>query len=156
MKDPTEAFLDLVPRAPGSKKPTLAAQRAQQREDPEPREVKWDDRPKFEYVNGVEMEFFDIGALALALNRRPATIRAWEAEGIIPKAQYIKGKGTGKRRLYTRAQILGMRTIAEEEGLLQPLPSPNHRQEYFKPIKDTRFKIRVLQLFIDLQRQEQQ
>jgi len=150
MKDPTDAFLDLVPRAPGSRKPTIAARREQERTEPVP-EVKWDDKPKRYDVNGEEMEFFDIGALALALNRKSGTIRAWEAEGIIPPAQFVKGKGTGKRRLYTRAQIEGMRQIADEEGLLQPLSSPNYRQEYFKPIKETRFKVRVLQLFIDLQ-----
>ena len=31
-------------------------------------------------------EFFDIGALAEALGRKPVTIRSWEDKKIIPKA----------------------------------------------------------------------
>lgn len=142
--DPADHFRDLAEqRYPGSRQVRKSVTRQRER----PVEPGWDASPKVYKVNGVPTEFFDIGALAKALNRRPPTIRQWEAEGVIPKAVYSKGAGNGRRRLYTRAMVEGMRAIAEEEGLL--------RNEY-QPIKTTRFTQRVYNLFVDLLKQEQQ
>jgi hypothetical protein len=105
----------------------------------------WDAKPRIYKKNGVETEFFTVGHLALAMNRKPLTIRQWERKGIIPKSTYQRagknGNQHGRRRLYTRAQIEGMIRIAEEEGLLS-----NDRRE----IASTNFKARVLDLFRNL------
>jgi hypothetical protein len=102
----------------------------------------WDAKPRIYKPNGVETEFFTVGHLAAAMNRKPLTIRQWERKGIIPKAVYQRagrgGSQHGRRRLYTRAQIEGMIQIAAEEGLLT-----NDRRE----IASTNFKPRVLALF---------
>jgi hypothetical protein len=62
--------------------------------------------------NGRDMEFYTIGALAVALGRPLVTIRYWMKEGYLPAPSYRLGDKTdanGKeikgRRLYSRAQI---------------------------------------------------
>ena len=105
----------------------------------------WDAKPRTYKKNGVDTEFFTVGHLAAAMNRKPLTIRQWERKGIIPKSTYQRaGRDAsphGRRRLYTRAQIEGMIKIAAEEGLLT-----NDRRE----IASTNFKTRVLELFRQL------
>jgi hypothetical protein len=80
-----------------------------------PTEKPWDRNPKRLTVRGVEREFFTIGALAEAINRRPVTIRAWEDRGVIPKARY---RGRGQKRLYTREQVEGLVRLCDEHGIL--------------------------------------
>lgn len=105
----------------------------------------WDANPRIYKVNGQDTEFFTVGHLATAMNRKPLTIRQWERKGIIPKSTYQRagrdGSQHGRRRLYTRPQIEGMIKIAGEEGLLT-----NDRRE----IASTKFKDRVLVLFRSL------
>ena len=62
--------------------------------------------------NGRDMEFYTIGALAVALGRPLVTIRYWMKEGYLPAPSYRLGDkkdATGKeikgRRLYSRSQI---------------------------------------------------
>lgn len=100
----------------------------------------WDARPRIFHVGGEAKEFFDIGALARALGRKPVTIRAWEQRGFIPKATFRRPSESlnGTRRLYSREQIEGMVRIAEEEGLLK---GDN------RSITATDFAARVLDLF---------
>lgn len=103
--------------------------------------------PRVATLNGVETNFYTIGELARLLNRQSVTIRKWETEGIIPKATFIAPSGDkrGKRRLYTEAQILGLVNIAREEGVL----FPNARGSW-KPITETQFRAKAIQLFKDL------
>lgn len=102
----------------------------------------WDEKPRLYMVNGVETEFFTTGQMARALGREPVTIRKWERTGLIPMATFqLEGKdgdSRGRRRLYTRAQVEGIVKIASEEGLF------THRR---KPLAQTQFKERVLELF---------
>jgi len=65
-------------------------------------------------IGGEEREMFTIGELARAVERKPVTIRAWESQGVIPRANYrtpvpkgqqIPGKTVKGRRLYSRAQV---------------------------------------------------
>ena len=93
--------------------------------------------------------FYTVGTLAKALQREPVTIRKWENEGIIPKPTFHKTSydARGRRRLYTKPQILGLRRIAFEENIL----TPNGNGRY-KPIGSTSFKARALQLFTELDR----
>lgn len=103
--------------------------------------------PKIFTVGGREVEFFTIGDLARGLNRKPVTLRKWEAEGIIPKARAMAPSSDkrGKRRLYTKGQILGLVQIASEEGILQPTA-----RGQWKSIEDTNFRTRAIQLFKEL------
>jgi hypothetical protein len=80
----------------------------------------WAARPKFYFVNGVEMEFFGIRALAVALGRSPETIRRWEATRIMPRLSYWRHfeNPRARRRLWTRSQIEEVVRIAREEGVL--------------------------------------
>lgn len=94
--------------------------------------------PRIYDVNGQTVEFFTIGQLAAALNRKPVTLRKWEAQGILPAATF-QAPNPGKdprarRRLYTRAQAEGIVRIAREEGLLGDEP---------KRVGSTRFTERV-------------
>ncbi len=102
----------------------------------------WDHKPRKYVVAGTETEFFTVGQLATALGRQPVTIRKWEREGVIPKSTFQSpgrdGDVRGRRRLYTREQVEGIVHIAHEEGVLV-----SHQ----KPIKDTQFTLRVIDLF---------
>lgn len=105
---------------PGSKTPLDIAekQKEQQHESDQ-----WDLHPKIFTVKGKPMEFFPIGALALALGGRSAnTLRAWEKEGILPKSVFAKPSKDprGRRRMYTRAMVEGLVKIAKEEGVFWP------------------------------------
>jgi hypothetical protein len=104
--------------------------------------------PKVFLVEGGEKEFFTVGQLAMALGRKAVTIRAWEANGVIPIATYSAPSDDprGRRRLYSREQVEGIVQIAGEEGILE---------ETWKPIGATRFKQRVLQLFEELASEDQ-
>lgn len=83
-------------------------------------EDTWDAHPVVLKVKGQTVEFFTIGMLALALGRRPSTLREWEAKGVIPKAKFRTASTDPQKqkRLYTRGQVEGMVKIAQEEGLL--------------------------------------
>jgi hypothetical protein len=130
---------------PGSRHQIPRAQQGNTSNNPYVHEANWDDHPRIYKVGGEDVEFFTVGALAMALNRRAPTIRRWESEGIIPKASFNKpgvdGDQRGRRRLYTRAQVEGMVKIAEEEGILH---------NTYAAIAPTKFTERVIQLFREL------
>lgn len=104
----------------------------------------WDLNPKVLLLNGVEVEFFPISALAKAVGKSSKTIREWERLGILPKARYRSGHRdpTKAYRLYTRKQIEGIRRIAGEEGMLTWKPAN---------IEASNFRARVVALFESLE-----
>lgn len=120
----------------------------QKRSDPLPKpeivEDSWEDRPQYFLVKGVETEFFPIGALAQALNKKPVTIRRWIREEVIPDAKFRSPKREGTRgnagvRLWTRAQIEGIVRIAKEEGVFldaHKSRSPRFKQKVWKFIQE--------------------
>lgn len=113
--------------------------------DSPPDPDRWDAKPKILKVGGVDKEFFTVGQLALALGgRKPVTIRKWERTGVIPKPTFVKPSDDprGQRRLYSRAQVEGMRKIAEEEGVLSTHAA--------RRITQTQFTERVVALFREL------
>jgi hypothetical protein len=100
-------------RIPGSKKPrrdsTPVADKRRKQAMGESN--GWDENPTIKTLKGVETEFFTVGALALALDKKVVTIRLWEKKGYIPGAPYrlrsktLNGKKVEGNRAYTRAQI---------------------------------------------------
>lgn len=90
--------------------------------------------PSQEYsVNGITKRFYTIGSLARALNRKPGTVRSWEAKGWIPpasfrtpspKSEQIPGKAVKGRRLYSEAQLVFLVEAALEYAIDDP-NSPN-------------------------------
>lgn len=96
-------------------------------------------------ISGKEVELFSISQLAEVLNRKPVTLRLWEQKGFLPKATYVKpGKDKdprGRRRLYSREQVLALVQIAEEEGILFDL----HKQ-----ISKTQFRAKALHAFREI------
>lgn len=123
------------------------------------REVRLPDaepEPEFEWpkgrtltISGYEVECFTTGQLAGLLGGRKAvTIRAWEAEGILPRSGYFvpgrDGDVRGRRRYYTRAQVEGVLDIARAEGVLYPSTRIS--------ISKTAFTERVTGLFLDLRK----
>lgn len=95
---------------------------------------------------GTRTEFYRIGNLARALNRSAVTIRKWQANGLIPPPDFklpTKALG-GKIRLYSRAQIEGLRNIAAEEGILD---------DTAKAITHTKFEERAWVMFEELKQQ---
>jgi hypothetical protein len=104
---------------PGSRK-----KRGEKIENTTPEEDAWDSNPVTYLIKGVDQEFFFIGALAQALNKKPVTIRRWITEGVIPEARYRSPKipntrGGAGRRLWTRAQINAIVKIAKDEGVFE-------------------------------------
>ena len=121
-------------------------ERRQAPREPKPEASPFDGvTPKVYTVGGTETEFFTIGQLAAALNRKPVTLRKWEQTGVIPKATFQapnpKGLATARRRLYTRAQAEGIVRIAQEEGLFDNDPVR---------VGSTRFTKRVFALFREI------
>lgn len=86
--------------------------------------------PSKEYsVGGVVTRFYGIGALAAALNRKPVTIRSWEAKGWIPQASFrtpapraeqVPGKAVKGRRLYSEAQLVFLVEAAMQFAIDDP------------------------------------
>ena len=84
-------------------------------------------------IKGVHVTLFTVGQVAKALGRKPGTIRMWELNGWIPKANYrspapksetIKGKTPKGRRLYSQDQVEFLFAAAERFKIDDP-NSPN-------------------------------
>lgn len=131
---------------PGSKTP-IKEYDDKKAPDPEPADEFG--RSRTFLVKGEPREFYGVGNLAAALNRKSVTIRKWESDGIIPNATFIlpSEDSRGRRRLYTRAQIEGLQEIAREEGLLEP-----NANGKWKAIEATQFKDKALKLFRELEK----
>ena len=128
---------------PGSSRPIIQHQQNKKPKAEPRRTTEWDAVPRRYVVNGVEVDFFTVGQLAAALGRQAVTVRKWEREGVIPKAQFLAPSDDprGKRRLYTRAQVEGIIQIADEEGILAV---------HQNPIGQTQFTKRIIELFSSL------
>lgn len=135
MSDPIlDGFADLAERYPGSrqqieggieKRQAKAKKRAEEDQAEAEREnaAAWVDNPYFKRsmrLDGEEMTFYLLAALAEALMRKQGTIRGWEADGKFPQTPFRtpSNGALGGKRLYTREMIEGVAAIAEEEGLL--------------------------------------
>lgn len=139
MNDVIAAFAELGENYPGSTKKRRAVTGSAAPDSAE--EDRWDSHPLMIEIDGVEHEFFQIGALAMALGRTSGTVRKWITNGVIPKARYRTSSPDavrGSRRLWTRAQIEGITRIAREEGLMA------HGPCY---VSTTEFSARVFELF---------
>lgn len=142
MSEIEEEFADIRKKYyPGSKKERKPATPPQPPQQEVVSSVKpWVLKPRYyKMPDGTTIELFTIGALAVALNREPVTIRMWEREGIIPRANFRSSSGQKARRLYTRDQIEGIVQIAKEEGIIG--------DDRPKTFASTRFTARVWELF---------
>lgn len=75
-------------------------------------------KPLFPGTGNTEA-FYPISALAHALNRSTGTIRTWHETGVLPGTYSVPGKTpNGRRRVYTARQIMGLRRLAAEYGVL--------------------------------------
>jgi hypothetical protein len=96
-------------------------------------------------IAGKEVELFSISELAEVLNRKPVTLRKWEQKGIIPKATFVKPGANqdprGRRRLYSREQVLALVRLADEEGILHDL----HKQ-----VTKTQFRTKAWAAFREI------
>lgn len=97
-------------------------------------------------LKGQRVEFFTIGQVARAINRKSVTLRSWEADGTLPPSGYVKPSDDprGRRRLYTRAQAEGIIRIVTELGLLDSEERRNRGD----------LKARLWALFNELRRQK--
>lgn len=125
---------------PGSSKRIEAPAVAEPADDDS---ASWDSSPRIYTVDGADYEFFSIGDLAAALNRKPVTIRRWEALGYIPVTNLRSpSEHVSKRhRIYTRPLVEGIVRIANEERILH---------EARPRIEATQFRDKVLKLFVKL------
>lgn len=105
----------------------------------------WDANPRKYVFRGELTEFFTLGMLAKALNRKPGTLRKWEREGILPRATLVKKSADprGTRRLYRREHIEGLVSIAKEVGIFDPRAR--------RSVTDTEFTQKAVALFQRLQ-----
>lgn len=121
---------DTIP-VPGSRPRVQHARK----ENVEPDPVQWDAHPKVYRVDGQDTELFHIGALAAALGRRPSVVKDWERRGWLPRTSLrlstgvkrsnirkpgVAGAPVKGRRLYTRAFIEGVISLATETGVDRP------------------------------------
>ena len=109
MTDKIDNFLsDLDDYYPNSKRKRRVKEEKVNKKDSD-----WTINPiKKTLPNGRDMEFYTIGALAVALGRPLVTIRYWMKKGYLPAPSYrlgdktdVTGKEIKGRRLYSRAQI---------------------------------------------------
>ena len=138
-----EGFEGLEQPYPGRRKPV--------NRNPAPPSVDtpvWDAKPVFYLVEGQKREFFLIGALAKALGYSVQSIRAWEAQGLLPNTPFRSprtrrpvagGRSTKGRRLWTREQINGILRLALK-----------HRVILNKQPPTTAFSADVAKLFNEL------
>lgn len=143
---PTQMFSGLQDEFyPGSRlKRRESREVRQERQAVERAEAKdkesWDARPWTKHVRlpdgrQIDLEMFPIGSLAKAMHRDSVTMRAWIRKGWLPKAKYMTPplagtRGNAGRRLWSRAQIEGIISIAEEEGLLNENPPRIQRTKF--------------------------
>lgn len=150
--DPTQAFSDLTEFIPGSKK-KLEEDRAARDSRRKPKKEKktgWDRHPIIRSVppTGENVEFFTIGALCDALGKQPQTIRKWIAKGWLPKARYRLPVAPGTlgdkgKRLWSRAEIEGILSIAQEEGIVRSVDDSGFNVNYIPDIQGSKFVERV-------------
>lgn len=93
-------------------------------------------------MDGHYVTFYPISALAMALGRGSITMREWESKGVLPiPPRSVSFSTKGRRRMYTKDQILGLQQIARDEGLL------NGKRVY---VTQTAFGVRAARLFEEL------
>jgi len=94
----------------------------------------WDARPAFYVMNGRKQEFFLISHLAQALGYSVQSIRAWEAQRLLPRSPYRSPKTKGMvaggrsnkgRRLWTREQIEAILAAAKHHKVILNREPPN-------------------------------
>lgn len=139
MPDPLELFADIQP--PSEQEPeTYPGSRQKRRAVAGPRDT-WAALPGKEFtLRGKQVKFYGISVLAGKLERGSAAMRKWERLGYLPPTPY-RSPGVapnGQRRMYTRAQIEGLVTIAKQEGLLG---------DYIRNVSATDFPTKAARLF---------
>jgi len=111
MSDPILDMLGDLPDFPGKTPPR---NREGGRKQPMAEDRFNGARSKTFRVGGQDREFYTVGELARALQRKPGTVRMWEHKGWIPKANYrtpspegeqLPGRESKGRRLYSREQV---------------------------------------------------
>lgn len=112
------------------RRPLLSEMRQAQTNDgdeSEDGERRWDSKPIKLTRKGVLTDFFTVGDLALALGRRPVTIRSWEDKGWLPRTQLqtrpperteALGRKPVGRRLYTRHMVEVVVRAAKVSGVM--------------------------------------
>jgi hypothetical protein len=143
-----ELFSTVDEYYPGSKR-----KRKETKKEARVPEVKtWDARPFVKTLpNGKDVEMFTLGALAEALGRPVATVRAWTVVGYLPPPPYrlpdvvdVKGVTRKGRRLYSRAMVIAAVEIFAKFGLLDSIRIEwSELQEVPRELAETWNTIRV-------------
>lgn len=99
---------------------------------------------KYHDHRGREITLYSISALAEALGRDVKTMRHWDKYQILPPcdSRTLSASEHGRWRLYTHAQLVGLRRIAQEEGLLSG-------KRVF--VQKTSFTVKATELFRSLE-----
>ena len=119
-----DRFSDLDQPFPGKRTP---ANRGKNGTTPETN--NWDARPVYYKFPGntEKQEFFTISHLAAALGYSVQSIRAWEAQGLLPRSgirgprtvrPVAAGRSDKGKRLWTRAQIEAILRVARKHKVL--------------------------------------
>ena len=115
-----ERFQDLD--YPGRRKPVNRDKTA-----PPPEPALWDAKPVHYKIGGELQEFFTISHLAKALGYSVQSVRAWEAQSLLPRSQYrsprtrkpvAAGRSDKGKRLWTREQIEGILRLAQKHKVI--------------------------------------
>lgn len=145
------AFADLDTYYPGSKR-----KRREEKKEEVRVAAAWDSKPYIKSLpDGTDMEFFTIGALAMALGRPIVSIRHWIKSGFLPVSPYrlpakidVNGEERLGRRLYSRPMIEVAVLIFSKAGLLHAKRVQLPNQELTSAIAEAWEKIRATEMNI--------
>lgn len=133
-----EEFADLD--YPGRTKPK---NRKPKKEKTSPDDASWDSHPTHYVIGGEKREFFLISHLAQALGYSVQSIRAWEAQRLLPRSPYRSprtkrpvagGRSNKGRRLWTREQIEAILAAAKRNKCILNREPPN--EGFYREVAD--------------------
>lgn len=119
-----DRFSDLDYPHPGKRKPVNRGSKDTPVED-----NTWDAKPVVYKVGGEKREFYTISHLAKALGYSVQSIRAWEAQMLLPRSgirgprtvrPVAAGRSDKGKRLWTHEQIEGILRLAQKHKVILP------------------------------------
>ena len=117
---------DIDPFYPGSKRKRKTPAAKVNKVEKQQAQDDWSGKPIKRMVNGKELDFYTVGALASALNKSEVSVRLWIRKGYIPTEPYRlpaitmpDGRVVPGKRLYLKEMIEAIRESFGRRGLLE-------------------------------------
>ena len=98
---------------------------------------EWALNPLWQRENDDGSTLYTLGALAVALNRSPISIRKWEEKGLFPKTKLVGARGL---RLYRYDIIVALTLLAERAGVIGSFRTSPEKLAWFSRAAHALFK----------------